>query len=107
MNLGPKLEKVSVQRPPRVSEWQQIIIVVCLFLLEIPNAVSQQRSTAGPDNVAKIYQNFIVPPRDARPMVRWWWFGLAVQKPEILHELEQMKADGIGGVELAFEYPQV
>lgn len=40
-------------------------------------------------------------------MVRWWWFGLAVEKPEILRELQQMKADGIGGAELAFEYPQV
>jgi len=40
-------------------------------------------------------------------MVRWWWFGLAVQKSEILRELQQMKADGIGGAELAFEYPQV
>ena len=40
-------------------------------------------------------------------MMRWWWFGLAVDKPEIRRELEQMKADGIGGVELAFVYPQV
>jgi alpha-L-rhamnosidase len=40
-------------------------------------------------------------------MVRWWWFGAAVEKPEILHELQQMKADGIGGAELAFVYPEV
>ena len=40
-------------------------------------------------------------------MVRWWWFGVAVEKPELLHELQQMKADGIGGVELAFVYPEV
>jgi len=39
--------------------------------------------------------------------MRWWWFGTAVEKPEILRELQQMKADGIGGVELAFVYPQV
>lgn len=39
-------------------------------------------------------------------MVRWWWFGPAVTKPEILHELQQMKADGIGGAELAFVYPE-
>ncbi len=51
--------------------------------------------------------NFKNPPADARPMMRWWWFGTAVDKPEILHELQQMKADGIGGVELAFVYPQV
>ena len=40
-------------------------------------------------------------------MVRWWWFGTAVEKPEILRELQQMKADGIGGAELAFVYPEV
>ncbi len=40
-------------------------------------------------------------------MMRWWWFGIAVEKSEIRRELEQMKADGIGGVELAFVYPQV
>jgi hypothetical protein len=40
-------------------------------------------------------------------MVRWWWFGAAVEKPEILRELQQMKADGIGGAELAFVYPEV
>jgi len=40
-------------------------------------------------------------------MMRWWWFGTAVEKPEILRELQQMKADGIGGVELAFVYPVV
>jgi hypothetical protein len=40
-------------------------------------------------------------------MVRWWWFGAAVEKPEILRELQQMKADNIGGAELAFVYPEV
>ena len=40
-------------------------------------------------------------------MVRRRWFGAAVEKPEILHELQQMKADGIGGAELAFVYPEV
>ena len=40
-------------------------------------------------------------------MMRWWWFGAAVEKPELLRELQQMKADGIGGAELAFVYPEV
>jgi alpha-L-rhamnosidase len=38
-------------------------------------------------------------------MMRWWWFGPAVAKPEIERELEQMKAAGIGGVEIATLYP--
>jgi len=78
----------------------------CLMLTSLGAAVAQRRSVTEPDNLAKIYQGFVLPPDDARPMVRWWWFGVAVQRPEILHELQQMKADGIGGVELAFVYPQ-
>ncbi len=58
-------------------------------------------------SLASLRANFINPPNEARPMVRWWWFGLAVVKPEILRELQQMKADGIQGAEIAFEYPQV
>src|ERR1700683_2280781 len=57
--------------------------------------------------VVTLRKNFLNPPNDARPMVRWWWFGTAVVKPEILRELQQMKADGIQGAELAFEYPIV
>ncbi len=56
------------------------------------------------DNLRNNFQN---PPADAKPMMRWWWFGTAVEKPEILRELKQMQTDGIGGVELAFVYPQV
>ncbi len=55
----------------------------------------------------KLQAEFAHPPAGSKPMMRWWWFGLAVEKAEIRRELEQMKADGIGGVELAFVYPQV
>jgi hypothetical protein len=56
-------------------------------------------------DVAKLRSEFISPPADAKPMVRWWWFGPAVVKPEIARELDQMHSAGIGGVELAAEYP--
>ena len=61
----------------------------------------------GAPSIASLRAGFANPPNEARPMVRWWWFGTAVVKPEILRELQQMKADGIQGAELAFEYPQV
>ncbi len=63
-------------------------------------------STATP-SLAVIHAAFANPPNDTRPMVRWWWFGPAVVKPEIQRELQQMKADGIQGAELAFEYAEV
>jgi hypothetical protein len=56
-------------------------------------------------NLEHLREAFAHPPDDCRIMMRWWWFGPAVTKPEIEHELEQMKAAGIGGVEIATLYP--
>ena len=63
-------------------------------------------STASP-SLAAIHAAFANPPSQTRPMVRWWWFGPAVVKPEILRELQQMKVDGVQGAEMAFEYAEV
>ncbi len=38
-------------------------------------------------------------------MMRWWWFGPSVTKPELERELRTMKAAGIGGVEIQTVYP--
>jgi hypothetical protein len=57
------------------------------------------------DSFAAMRKAFAHPPDDARIMMRWWWFGPAVSKPELKRELEQMKAEGIGGVEIATLYP--
>ena len=38
-------------------------------------------------------------------MMRWWWFGSAVEKPELERELRAMKDGGIGGVEIQPVYP--
>lgn len=56
-------------------------------------------------SMQQLRAEFAAPPADAKPMVRWWWFGPAVVKPEIGRELDVMHAAGIGGVELAAEYP--
>ena len=38
-------------------------------------------------------------------MVRWWWFGPSVTKPELDRELHQMKEGGFGGFEIQPVYP--
>ncbi len=76
-------------------------------LLLAPASSAQIKTQHASPSIADLRANFLNPPAAARPMVRWWWFGTAVVKPEILRELQQMKADGIQGAELAFEYPQV
>jgi len=55
--------------------------------------------------VAALHSRFLNPPDDSRIMMRWWWFGPAATKTEVTRELEQMKAVGVGGVEIANLYP--
>ena len=52
-----------------------------------------------------LHAAFLNPPDDAKPMVRWWWFGPAVTPVEIRKEIDQMHAGGFGGFELASVYP--
>jgi len=40
------------------------------------------------------------PPMEARPRLRWWWPGGAVQDEELARELDIMKAAGFGGAEI-------
>lgn len=78
------------------------------LLAQHPAPVAEAHGTVYPaESFAALRAGFAHPPADSRPMVRWWWFGPAVVKPEIARELAQMKADGIGGAELAFVYPEV
>jgi hypothetical protein len=75
-------------------------ILLLVFAFSSLTATSQ---TSGADS---LHRNFANPPDDCRIMMRWWWFGPAATKPGIQRELEEMKADGIGGVEIANLYAQ-
>ena len=63
-----------------------------------PQAPAQ--ALGSPDPIAALRAGFAAPPADARPMMRWWWFGPAVEKSELARELGAMKAGGIGGAEI-------
>jgi hypothetical protein len=73
-------------------------------------ALSTGATTAAPaplvsSRIADVAAHLAIPPDDARPMVRWWWFGPAVVKPQLERELLAMKAGGFGGVEIQPVYP--
>lgn len=56
-------------------------------------------------SLKQLVKTFRQPPNGAKPMVRWWWLGPAVTKPEILREIQQMKAGGFGGFVIHYDYP--
>jgi alpha-L-rhamnosidase len=79
---------------------------MCLALA--PIVLAQQASAPAltkSDSLATLQRGFASPPDDARPMMRWWWFGPAVEQGELARELRTMKAGGIGGVEIQPVYP--
>lgn len=76
------------------------LILSLVWLLQLSKMAAQTD-----ENLSLLEKTFANPPDDCRIMVRWWWFGPAVTKPELQRELQQMKDEGIGGVEIATLYP--
>ena len=57
------------------------------------------------NSIGEAAAHFATPPLDARPLLRWWWFGPAVVKPELEREMNAMKQGGFGGFEIQPVYP--
>ncbi len=76
----------------------RLFLVFCSATIHVASAAS---------DLTELKQHFLQPPTDARPIMRWWWFGSAVTKPELERELQVMKDAGIGGVEIQPVYPLV
>ncbi len=55
--------------------------------------------------IGEVASHLAHPPADARPMMRWWWFGPSVEKKQLAFEIDRMKEGGIGGVEIQAVYP--
>lgn len=54
---------------------------------------------------SEIRQQLLHPADKAKGKTRWWWYGGAVEKEELIRELDFMKEAQIGGVELQIMYP--
>src|ERR1051326_5097296 len=96
----PNRDRFQLQVGLREPLIKTLIFGVMLFFSAALTAWGQSEAS-----VAQLRETFAHPPDDCRIMMRWWWFGPAVSKPEIQRELERMKAAGIGGVEIATLYP--
>ena len=100
-------DKAGSESNPQMRDDILMNRVAVFFLILLASCyVQPPRSSAQQDDrLAVLEKSFANPPDDCRIMMRWWWFGPAVTKPELQRELEQMKGEGIGGVEIATLYP--
>ena len=73
--------------------------LIIIFVFVAPYAPTLAQSIDG------LQRSFERPPDDSKIMMRWWWFGPAVTKPELEREMRLMKEGGIGGFEVQPVYP--
>jgi len=71
----------------------KVIVYLILLLVVFKN------DSIGQSSLQKHVENFQNPPMDCWPHTRWWWPGNATSKENITYELEQMRSNGIRGVE--------
>src|SRR6266511_4228748 len=73
------------------------VVFVLAGLAPLPCARAQ--------SIRELQASFERPPDDSKIMMRWWWFGPAVTKPELEREMRLMKDGGFGGFEVQPVYP--
>lgn len=56
------------------------------------------KRTAKTDEAVNFYSS-------SKPCVRWWWFATEIKKPDIKYQLDWVKKNNFGGVEIAWVYP--
>src|SRR5439155_12397307 len=89
---------------PYATRLSCLLAILALLLAANTHLAFTQSSTQS-SGIDQLQRAFAAPPDDARIMMRWWWFGPAVSKPELEREMRLMKAGGIGGFEVQPVYP--
>ncbi|MEO6726834.1 MAG: glycosyl hydrolase [Blastocatellia bacterium] len=86
-----------------ISNLQKYLLMTALVVFS--GFVPAQNAGTNANGVDALQRSFESPPDDARIMMRWWWYGPAVTKPELEREMRVMKDAGIGGFEVQPVYP--
>lgn len=93
----------SIARTP-----SSIAALVGALAAALSCAAGAQATSSAPvvfNRIADVAARVASPPLDARPLVRWWWFGPAVLPSQLEREIAAMQAGGFGGFEIQPVYP--
>lgn len=85
-----------------MTSMPRLTTTLALCLATLTTSASSAAAETAADRLWATFQD---PPAQVRPMVRWWWFGPAVQDGEIDREISAMQAGGFGGFEVQPTYP--
>jgi hypothetical protein len=95
---------MSKRNPRALFAASAVAYATALFCANLHAASPPPGPVIG-DSFAEVATHLASPPDDAKPMMRWWWFGPSVVQPELEREIKAMKAGGFGGFEIQPVYP--
>jgi len=75
-------------------------IAFVIAFLTVSVATPQADGGGETDTLRTLMAGWNSPARTYKPHTRWWWPGNALTRADITFQLEQMAAQGIGGVEI-------
>jgi hypothetical protein len=81
---------------------ERVLAAAAALLLSTTLAPAQRAEVGSLETLRAAFDR---PPDAARPMMRWWWYGVASSPAQIRRDLGAMKAAGIGGAEIQSVYP--
>ena len=93
------------KRLPRVPFAASAVAYAAALFCANVHAASTPPAPVISNTFAEVATRLASPPDDAKPMMRWWWFGPAVVQSELEREIKAMKAGGFGGFEIQPVYP--
>ncbi|WP_323142023.1 glycosyl hydrolase [Massilia phyllosphaerae] len=95
---------MSKRHPRAPFAASSVAYATALFCANL-HAASPPPAPVIADSFAEVASHLASPPDDAKPMMRWWWFGPSVVQAELEREIKAMKAGGFGGFEIQPVYP--
>lgn len=75
--------------PPELLQAISVFLLVLFFACSAPTAITP----------AKLHYE------TSRPYTRWWWFASIIKVADVQAQLDWVKKNNFGGVEIAFVYP--
>ena len=78
----------------------QVKVIFCMGFLSLISGCFDFSTTRPPlPDAETLYGS-------GKPFVRWWWFAGDIPEESITYQLDWLKEQGFGGVEIAWMYPQ-
>ena len=91
------------------------LILISLIMISLSGNASGNKNNGcqlvnnEPDNLAKELKKTAgtgtSPYGSSKPYTRWWWFASIIKNEDIKDQLDWLKQNNFGGVEIAFVYP--